>query len=61
MNKEIINELKLRKQAINKIKNIKNDIFKIFKNSKMTPNHTKSKYPKNSKGHIRRPQIKKFS
>jgi hypothetical protein len=45
---------KIRKQTLVKIEKYKN-----FKNSKITPNHPKSKYSKNSKCHVSRPQIKK--
>ena len=40
------------------LKNIKNYIFKNFKNSNMTPKHPKTKN-KNKKTHVRRPLMKK--
>ena len=41
------------------IENIKNDVFKNYKNPKITPKHPKIKNSKTSKSHVRGPQIKK--
>jgi len=49
------NEKSSENKLQSKLKNIKNDIFKIFKNSKMTPKKHKTK---NLKSQVRRPQIK---
>ena len=51
-----------KKSSVNKLqlqlKNIKNDIFKNFKKSKMTQKTPKSQKFKNSKSHIGRPHMK---
>ena len=50
-----------RKQIIVRIKTIKNNIFKFFKNSKITPKHPKNKSAKNLKNSMKEASNKKCS
>ena len=50
---------KFQKQTVVRIGNIKNNIFKDFKNTKITLKQHKTNNSQHSKYHVRSPQIKK--
>ena len=58
--KEASNQKSSENKLYLELKNINNNIFENFKNSKWPQKHPKTKNSKNSKRHVRRPQIKKF-